>query len=162
MGLLDDAIREHLELRRLRGADPSEVIHEEREAFGLVAPEVGATPPEQVVDSESPAAGEDGASVEAEAHGGQDLSHLGQETMELDMRTVIEGDLTEHTDRAKLDILPPVMGAAPSRARVENSVPRERSMADPLEWEVPKERDHDFRGLREDEPTRRGRIVDVR
>ena len=34
MGLLDDAIREHLELKRTRGADPTEVEREEREALG--------------------------------------------------------------------------------------------------------------------------------
>src|SRR6059058_599593 len=34
MGLLDDAIREHLELKRAHGADPSEVAQLEREAFG--------------------------------------------------------------------------------------------------------------------------------
>lgn len=36
MGLLDDAIREHLELKRRRGADPSEVERLEREALGPV------------------------------------------------------------------------------------------------------------------------------
>jgi hypothetical protein len=34
MGLLDDAIREHLELRRQHGADPEEVSRQEREALG--------------------------------------------------------------------------------------------------------------------------------
>src|SRR5579875_870206 len=34
MGLLDEAIREHLELKRLRGADPSEVLRQEREVLG--------------------------------------------------------------------------------------------------------------------------------
>ena len=34
MGLLDDAIREHLELKRRRGADPTEVARQEREALG--------------------------------------------------------------------------------------------------------------------------------
>jgi hypothetical protein len=34
MGLLDDAIREHLELKRARGADPGEVERQEREALG--------------------------------------------------------------------------------------------------------------------------------
>ena len=34
MGLLDDAIREHLELKRRRGADPDSVAREEREALG--------------------------------------------------------------------------------------------------------------------------------
>jgi len=37
MGLLDDAIREHLELKRRRGADPTEVEREEREVLGPVA-----------------------------------------------------------------------------------------------------------------------------
>jgi hypothetical protein len=34
MGLLDDAIREHLELKRRRGADAHEVEHQEQEALG--------------------------------------------------------------------------------------------------------------------------------
>jgi hypothetical protein len=34
MGLLDDAIREHLELKRRRGADPNEVARQEDEALG--------------------------------------------------------------------------------------------------------------------------------
>jgi hypothetical protein len=34
MGLLDDAIREHLELKRRHGADPSEVERQEQEALG--------------------------------------------------------------------------------------------------------------------------------
>jgi hypothetical protein len=37
MGLLDDAIREHLDLKRLRGADPAEVVRQEREALGASA-----------------------------------------------------------------------------------------------------------------------------
>jgi hypothetical protein len=36
MGLLDEAIREHLDLKRRRGADPSEVERAEREALGPV------------------------------------------------------------------------------------------------------------------------------
>jgi hypothetical protein len=34
MGLLDDAIREHLELKRQHGGDPSEIERQEHEAFG--------------------------------------------------------------------------------------------------------------------------------
>jgi hypothetical protein len=34
MGLLDDAIREHLELKRQHGADPDEVARQEQEALG--------------------------------------------------------------------------------------------------------------------------------
>ena len=36
MGLLDDAIREHLDLKRRRGADPSEIAKEEADALGPV------------------------------------------------------------------------------------------------------------------------------
>jgi hypothetical protein len=36
MGLLDEAIREHLDLKRRRGADPAEVERAEREALGPV------------------------------------------------------------------------------------------------------------------------------
>src|SRR3954464_3670463 len=34
MGLLDDAIREHLELKRKHGADPDDVARQEAEALG--------------------------------------------------------------------------------------------------------------------------------
>src|SRR3954454_22427836 len=70
MGLLDDAIREHLELKKRNGADPNEIADQEREAFGpgRKAPEplevpgeaaapvkaaAGAVPPE-VVEPEEP------------------------------------------------------------------------------------------------------------
>jgi hypothetical protein len=43
MGLLDDAIREHLELKRRHGADPSEVERQEQEALGPARR--GAAPP---------------------------------------------------------------------------------------------------------------------
>jgi hypothetical protein len=39
MGLLDDAIREHMELKRLRGADPSELARQEQDALGPVVRE---------------------------------------------------------------------------------------------------------------------------
>jgi hypothetical protein len=44
MGLLDEAIREHLDLKRKRGADPGEVAREETEALG---PAVRAAAPEE-------------------------------------------------------------------------------------------------------------------
>jgi hypothetical protein len=43
MGLLDDAIREHLDLKRRHGADPSEVERQEQEALGPARRE--AAPP---------------------------------------------------------------------------------------------------------------------
>jgi hypothetical protein len=58
MGLLDDAIREHLELKRRHGADPSEVARQEQEALG--APRRGefAQPGEDAGDAPVAVAGE--------------------------------------------------------------------------------------------------------
>jgi hypothetical protein len=58
MGLLDDAIREHLDLKRQRGADPGEVERLEREALGPVRREptarsLGAQQLEAQTDPES-------------------------------------------------------------------------------------------------------------
>jgi hypothetical protein len=52
MGLLDDAIREHLELKRARGADPTEVERLEREALGPVRRERGLGAPQVEVHEE--------------------------------------------------------------------------------------------------------------
>jgi hypothetical protein len=64
MGLLDDAIREHLELKRRRGADEAEVARQENEALGearraeFARPEgdEGAAPDEGAAAAEEPAA----------------------------------------------------------------------------------------------------------
>src|SRR5215211_3009161 len=57
MGLLDDAIREHLELKRKHGANPEDVARQEQEALGpgqrneFAQPEGAApAPPEPVAD----------------------------------------------------------------------------------------------------------------
>ena len=60
MGLLDDAIREHLELKRAHGADPNEVERQEREALG--APRHG----EFATASDAPPAGGETAAVVAD------------------------------------------------------------------------------------------------
>jgi hypothetical protein len=61
MGLLDDAIREHLELKRKHGANPEDVARQEQEALGpgqrneFAQPEGAAAPPEPPAE-EPPAA----------------------------------------------------------------------------------------------------------
>jgi hypothetical protein len=91
MGLLDDAIREHLNLKRRHGADPAEIERAEREALGPVrrGPEVApdVAPAEEFVsdrglayedvehDWEEPVAGE----APAELYDtGQDLLAAGE------------------------------------------------------------------------------------
>jgi hypothetical protein len=98
MGLLDDAIREHLELKRLRGADPGLVAREERDAFGPVC---GPEPTDTGSDVDAPehltgdpayadlhAIHDDHLQTPPPGDSG-DFSNVGQETAELDMRTVL-------------------------------------------------------------------------
>jgi hypothetical protein len=102
MGLLDDAIREHMELKRLRGADPSEVARQESEVLGRV-PRRGDAEGEEPRDEDAvdEAAGEDHT---PETHdspiatpGGHDadFANVGQETAEFDMSTVLD----EHEEK---------------------------------------------------------------
>jgi len=114
MGLLDEAIREHLELKRRRGADPSAVARQEREALtdayaeepADVAPaadDVGAHFSDEIPEQEdsgwvSPERDVETAPVAAysEEHRlgreppAEDLAHDSQETAELDMKAVLE------------------------------------------------------------------------
>jgi hypothetical protein len=121
MGLLDDAIREHLELRRRRGADPGLVAHEEREAFGPVQ---GLADP-HAVESVDPYTADphmvDSQVAEVlapESGGGHEsgFSHVGQETAELDMRSV----LGESDDRDPSAPVAAGRPAEPSQAPLEN------------------------------------------
>jgi hypothetical protein len=57
MGLLDDAIREHLDLKRRRGADPAEIERAERDALGPVRR--GPEEAEQVDLEHAPAVDDD-------------------------------------------------------------------------------------------------------
>jgi hypothetical protein len=105
MGLLDDAIREHLELKRAHGANPTEVERQEREALGAprqaeFAPsespsgdEVAAVAAADIAPVESePVEPEEGAEPEAQ-----------QPWPEEEPDEVPSGDALEH---------PPAAGAA--------------------------------------------------
>jgi hypothetical protein len=65
MGLLDDAIRDHIELKRRHGANPGEVARIEHEALGPARREPLAAAPydEDELDAPSPVTGESGAVV---------------------------------------------------------------------------------------------------
>jgi hypothetical protein len=73
MGLLDDAIREHLELKRRHGADPDEVARQENEALGeatrraeFARPEGEAGTPSGPAAEESDAVTDEDDSAEAD------------------------------------------------------------------------------------------------
>ncbi|HEY5193589.1 MAG TPA: hypothetical protein VIJ39_06920 [Solirubrobacteraceae bacterium] len=130
MGLLDDAIREHLELKRLRGADPGAVAREEQDALGPVD---RRGPAEHVSQSDS----EPDASVPDHEHslsGSRadpivDSAAVGQETVEINMEAELAGEAdSEHESKAnRPERAGPVAHTAHDKALTEES----------LEWEVP-------------------------
>jgi hypothetical protein len=154
MGLLDDAIRDHLELKRRRGADPSEIAREEREALEPVFPD---EPRPSGFEDEPQAAGVlDGepphgdplhdAAVAAEAPVDPVAAQsYGEETAEFDMQSVLEEEVPELDDAAvsgaESSVSAPPVAAEPLPAdgpgRAEALRPPPAGEEDLLEWEVP-------------------------
>ena len=101
MGLLDDAIREHLELKRLRGADPGDVARAEQDVLGPTHRELGSEPDEQPRGQTSDSSTADGSFFsEPEPVSDADVNaststHGSQETVEINM----EAELARESDR---------------------------------------------------------------
>jgi hypothetical protein len=131
MGLLDEAIREHLELKRRQGADPGEIARKEKEALAPVVPNEpdswGGDPSPLPHDAEPNVLPDDAEEAPpAQAIEGTDFSTTGQETAELDMQAVLDAD--EFVG----DPAPAGYGdTAPVRAAHTDRAPEE----DPREWE---------------------------
>jgi hypothetical protein len=150
MGLLDDAIREHLEFKRRRGADPNEVARQEGEVFGPARHEreVG-----QAGDPANAAGGRADALEGVGAFSGSSLSRIGQETVELDMRAVFAAESIERPGPSEPDLSALEVRAARSRAPEESPAGGDATSGDFLGWELPEERDFSGR-LREKESQR--------
>jgi hypothetical protein len=138
MGLLDEAIREHLELKRRRGADPSAIAREEREALAPVFPDepvsdggASADDAPEAAGIVSPAEPAEGPSYEGDQLA--DVSTVGQETAELDMQAVMEEDLDAGDQGSPADPI----GSGPVPASPVREMPAEES----LDWEFPGEAD---------------------
>jgi hypothetical protein len=131
MGLLDDAIREHLELKRLRGADPALVSRQEREVLRSErsGPAVGSRS-----DTQASAAGGDSEDAQPNDASRTTNASRSQETAELDMQAVLQ----EEPDR---DATPAGGGrAAPVRAKPLTREPAYmQTSAQDLGWEMHKE-----------------------
>src|SRR5215207_9942672 len=67
MGLLDEAIREHLELQRKRGGDPTDLARQEQEALGPAVREADVAAPAVQPAVAEPASGPE-APPASEAH----------------------------------------------------------------------------------------------
>jgi hypothetical protein len=144
MGLLDDAIREHLELKRLRGADPGEVAREQREALDPVPRDRHSGQGDHGELDADAVVVDDGGEVEegevtagslreVNRHDGEgesarsgDFSHVGQETAELDMRTVLGDELSAPQD----DLVPAPSGHGGQEVQADGHAPN---------WEAPGE-----------------------
>ncbi|MGO9489171.1 MAG: hypothetical protein ACLQBB_09125 [Solirubrobacteraceae bacterium] len=133
MGLLDEAIREHLELKRRRGGDPTVIAAEEREALEPVFPDEPPPASESALAEGEPY-GEDAAEpYGGHAAGELDLSIVGQETAELDMQTV----LAEDARQADQHRVAEAVQRGGEELAVGDQAPAESaSEEDPLEWEV--------------------------
>lgn len=132
MGLLDDAIREHLELKRLRGADPGAVAREERDALGPAHHEGGTEQGEPPYGEPkvSPGANEPPVTT-PETTPGAGSSTGGQETIEINM----EAELAAGPDsQYEQDVTQPKR--APPVAHPTHAPANEES----LEWDVPSDR----------------------
>lgn len=133
MGLLDDAIREHLELKRLRGADPGAVAREEQDALGPVRREGEAGHSGQDGNEHKASPEADGSfSPDSESAPVADSLPAGQETIEINM----EAELAAGTDFG-----PEQDAKEPKRAApVAHPVHTQASTEESLEWEVPSDR----------------------
>jgi len=149
MGLLDEAIREHLELKRRRGADPSSIAREEREALAPVFPDEpagdGVDPSHDDPESAPaativPAVAVPAAVVPASARPAADqdpadLSPMGQETAELDMQAVMKADLDADDAPSTAD---PFMDAHTPSERGGEAIAE-----DSLDWGFPGDRERE-------------------
>ena len=151
MGLLDDAIREHLELKRRRGADPGEVAREQREALDSAAERKAASAGDVATDPPEAAPGDtatdsreingDGTSTVGDLGEGRALAQTAHvatagETAELDMSSVLDGD----GDAEDLSAPPGEAGAGvgeQARASTRPVAARSNTEEDSLEWEMP-------------------------
>jgi hypothetical protein len=136
MGLLDEAIREHLELKRRSGADPTAVAREEREAL-----EPGFADDQVLPDGDmdhrldvvaSPPLAEAEALEPIEAHQSPDVglvyfSSVGQDTAELDMRSVLGEDFHAHEPS-------PAFGAI--REGAQAAYAGQAPMEESLDWDA--------------------------
>jgi hypothetical protein len=135
MGLLDEAIREHLDLKRRNGADPGDIARKENEALTPVVPVADRQPVDPALEAEADSAYAPGPPEEAfESEPNAplaepaDFEHVAQETAELDMEAELDGEVQPHAAEPH-----PAAAARPVRANTAQEAQEE----DSLEWEMP-------------------------
>jgi len=120
MGLLDDAIREHLNLKRRRGADPAEVERAEREALGPVRRN---RDPGETADPEDQASAPGGFAYDQD-------DEQGWHQADVAGADLAEPDADFEDDEPEFD---PVVPPEPA----ERGSVRPRSLREPADYEAP-------------------------
>lgn len=126
--MLDDAIREHLEIKRLRGADPGDVAREEQDALGPVRRK-GEGEHSGVEDGEPKSMAEAAGSFSPDPESAVAASNPGQETIEINMEAELAAE-TEFGEAGK------ARGGEQS-ASVAYRAHAPGATEDSLEWELP-------------------------
>ncbi len=130
MGLLDDAIREHLELKRLRGADPGEVAREEKDVLGSAPHEVM----EQRKNQAEALSDTDGSFfLESESGPTTDpllANHSSQETVEINMDVEFAAGTDVEHERELTDDGRAAPAGPPAHTRTDPDESLERRMPD--------------------------------
>ncbi|HEX3691946.1 MAG TPA: hypothetical protein VHU13_01270 [Solirubrobacteraceae bacterium] len=144
MGMLDEAIREHLELKRLRGADPGEVAREEHDALGRV-PRREDAPDGESNESAEATASKSGESVD-DADNRPVASATGQETVEIDMEPELRAETVSVGDAASGE-----RDIAPRATPVGHPAHTQANPGESPEWEMPADRSTEDGELADDE-----------
>jgi hypothetical protein len=134
MGLLDDAIREHLDLKRRHGADPADIERAEREALGPVrrGPEVTAEdepPPGAVLEPES-------EHLASEEHLAPEPEQWERFEEDPELRDIEEHDELDPYESARAAGGDPLMDEEPFAEHEAEPVPRPADLAEPPEAEA--------------------------
>lgn len=153
MGLLDEAIREHLELKRQHGADPSEVAREEHDALGSVDRDAGVPRAGPSVDEGEPIRLEGRGSPKAGETGAPEPSDAIQETAEIDMRTILEADGLAHEEFSSEPARAAESGTSPPRSSIDRTTWALAAEEDMSAWDLP------LRARKLDRSPTRGRII---
>jgi hypothetical protein len=129
MGLLDDAIREHLDLKRRHGADPADIERAEREALGPVrrGPEVAgedAPAPEAVLEPEA-------EHLDAEAHDAPEPEQWERFQEDPELRDIEEHDELDPYEPARAAGGDPLMDDEPFTDDEAEPTPRPADLAEP-------------------------------
>ena len=143
MGLLDDAIREHLELKRRRGADPGEVAREQREALDTID---GQAPAEGAVtarDAPGPPAVSGAPLVDRPAGAQSEPAAVGDVSQGAGSAEPVKAAVPAEPaggagagETAELD-MSSVLGEDPEHAPAEGTTSEPADAGESLEWEMP-------------------------